>query len=361
MRKIINLLNKTSFLLKRKGCSACFERILLVSNTALGDTILSTPAIKSLRKSYPDIYIVLMVNKKYISFFKNFEYVDEVVIFNKSLFGLLKHSFLLRIKKIDTIFFLHSNGPQDLFLALFSGACNILKAINYPGRVSEEFSRLMLNKVDYEHKKHIVEHRLDLVRHFNPNIIDKTLSIPSKFIKDNLIKNSNTIALQLSAADLYKVWPLDSFIQLMNKIFLDLKGNCNIVLLGVATEVALSKEFENKFKFKDKVKNLCGKTQLEQLPSILQRVGLLITNDTGTLHLAIAVGTPTISLFSPTEPEVFGPYQDLNIHKILHKNGFFINTQPKKKRTQEAMSLITVNEVFGIYKEMKREGVICVE
>jgi len=333
---------------------------MMVSNTALGDVILSTPAIKSLRKSYPDIYITLMVNKKYINFFKNFEYVDEVVVFNKSLLGLLRHSFFLRVKKIDTIFFLHSNGPQDLFLALFSGA-RTLKAINYPGKVSEGFSGIMLNEVDYKHKKHIVEHRLDLVRYFNPSIIDKTLSIPSEFIKDNLVKKSNTIALQLSAADIYKVWPLNNFVQLMNKVFIDLKGNCNIVLLGVATETALSKEFENKFKFKGKVKNLCGKTKLDQLPLALQKVGLLITNDTGTLHLAIAVGTPTVSLFSPTEPEVFGPYQDLDIHKVSCKNGLFVNNQPKKQRTQEAMKLITVDEVFDIYKEMRKNELICVE
>ncbi len=361
MRKMINFLNSAALLFRKCSGDKRLKRVLLVSNTALGDTILSTPAIKSLRKNHPDIHIILMVNKKYFNFFKNFEYVDEVVVFDKGLFGLLKCSLLLRIRKIDTIFFLHSNGPQDLFIALFSGVCNILKAINYPGRVSQEFGKLMLNEVDYDHRKHIVEHRLDLVRCFNPNVVDKTLSIPSEFIKEDLTKESNTIALQLSAADIYKTWPLNNFVQLMNEIFSGLNGNCNVLLLGVATERALAQDFISKFEFKDKVKNLCGKTKLEQLPSILQQVGLLITNDTGTLHLAIAVSTPTISLFSATEPEVFGPYQDLDIHKVLCKDGSFINNQPKKIRTQEAMSLITVDEVLDVYKEMKKKGAICVE
>ena len=265
-----------------------------------------------------------MVHKNFYNFFINFEYVNEVIVFNKSLFGIFRHALLIRAKKIDTIFFLHSNGPQDLFLALLSGVSNILKAINYPGRVSQEFSKLMLNRIDYDNKKHIIEHRLDLVRCFNPNVIDKSLSIPSKFYLQNSTKSSNTIALQLSAADIYKIWPLDNFIQLMRKVIEDLSGNCAILLLGVTSEKGLAQEFESKFKYRDKVENLCGKTTLEELPFILQRTNLLITNDTGTLHLAIAVKTPTISLFSPTEPEVFGPYQDFDIHKVLYKDGSFI-------------------------------------
>jgi ADP-heptose:LPS heptosyltransferase len=237
---------------------------------------------------------------------------------------------------------------------------NILKAISYPTKVSKEFELLMLNKIDYENKKHIIEHRIDLIRCFNPKTIDTTLDIPKKFnLKKN--KNSNILCFQLAAADRYKMWPIERFVKLTDKIIEDLKGDCKIVLLGVKSEANLAKTLKNSSKYNNLIENLCGKTKIEELPLVLQRSNLLITNDTGTLHLSIALKVPSISLFSPTECEVFGPYQDLDIHKTIQKDGSFINKKPKKLRTDEAMKLITVDEVFEVYRQIKNKVFKCAE
>ena len=112
---------------------------MIISNTALGDVILSTPAILSLRKSFPHLKLTLIFKKNIHNFFNEYECVDKVISFDKSFIkvisfdksfiGLIKHVVFIRKNKIDTIFFLHSNGPQDLFLALLSGSENILKAV----------------------------------------------------------------------------------------------------------------------------------------------------------------------------------------------------------------------------------------
>ena len=361
MRKIFNCLN---FLLFKSFSKKNFiepKNIILVSNTALGDTILSTPAIKSVRLNFPDANIVLLVHKKLHSFFQKFEFVNQVEVFSSGLMGLTKQGLYFRKNNFDTILFIHSNGPQDLYLAMISGANNILKAINYPARVSKEFEKIMFNEIDYINTKHIIEHRLDLVRCFNPNKLDKSMSIASKYYLGETNNQSNIIALQLSAAHVYKAWPLSNFLVLMKKIAESLKNNCKIILLGIESEISLAKNFEEVFKYPHLLENLCGKTSTEDLQAILQKSSLLITNDTGTLHLAVAVKTPTISLFSPTDPKIFGPYQDLDRHKIVFVDGSYINDLPIKQRSQEAMSLISVEDVFEVFQELKEGLFICAE
>lgn len=361
MRKIFIYLN---VLLSRNLIKKEFVKpinILLVSNTALGDTILSTPAIKSVRLKFPKATITLMVSKRLYSFFKEYECVDQVIVYKSSLIGMVAQVMYLKIKKFDTIFFFHSNGPQDLLLAILSGANNILKAINYPGKVSNEFHKIMINEVDYQRTKHIIEHRLDLVRCFDPIELDKTFSIPSKYPVNYKKQELKTIAVQLSAADIYKTWPLSNFLELMHKVVESLDGKCKIILLGINTERSLATEFEKKFKFPHLIENLCGKTSIFELKEVLQNSNLLITNDTGTLHLSVAVETPTISLFSSTDPKVFGPYQDLDKHKVVFVDGSCLIDSSKKQRSQDAMRLISVDDVFDAFVELKRDLFICVE
>ena len=98
--------------------------------------------------------------------------------------------------------------------------------------------------------------------------------------------------------------------------------------------------------------NLCCKTKIEELPSILKSLDILITNDTGILHLAIAIKVRTLSLFSPTSFKEFGAYQDKELHYSIQKDGFFVNNCAKKLRSQEGMKLITVDEVESKVSEL---------
>jgi len=128
MKKIIILLNKILFKTRKKNSTAKpLKKVLIVSNTALGDTILTTPVIKTLRKSFPNIYITFMINKKIYPLFKDYEYVNEIIIYKKNFIGLLQQIFYIKRNNFDTIIFSHSNGPQDLFMALYMGTTNIIK------------------------------------------------------------------------------------------------------------------------------------------------------------------------------------------------------------------------------------------
>ncbi|WP_428023814.1 glycosyltransferase family 9 protein [Arcobacter sp.] len=353
MKKLIKLYNKIMVNFKHKDEAIKMEKVLIVSNTALGDLLLSTPAIKTLRKSFPDIYIELLINKNLENLFISFEYVDKVITYESNFWGLIKHVRHIKKEAFDTIFFLHSNGPQDLFIALASNVRNILKAINYPSKISASFSKFILNKPDYNNK-HIIEHRLDLVKVFNPKIIDKTISLPNSFYENYKKEKKLNIGIQLGAADNYKMWPLEKFVTLINRFDDVIKEEYSITFFGLKNEQKLSDFVISKINQRYVI-NLCGKTNIDELPYKLKEIDFLVTNDTGTLHLSIALNIPTISLFSPTDSKIFGPYQDFEKHIVIQKDGDFINDKPKKQRSQDAMNLIEVEEVLECVKlQLKR-------
>jgi len=111
-------------------------------------------------------------------------------------------------------------------------------------------------------------------------------------------------------------------------------------------EQNLTKEFILKFGQSDLIINLCGDSSIQELSGILNDLDLLITNDTGTLHLAVALQKKTVSLFGPTNSKVFGPYQDTQLHEVIQVDGSFVNNKPKKYRDQKGMELISVHIVF---------------
>ena len=344
--KLFEKINRFLPLFKKAPDLKRFTNILVVSNSGLGDTILSTPAIVSLRQSFPNIHITFMVHKKIYPLFSRFEYVDDFVLYSSGFLLQIGVVRQLRRRKIDTIFLFHSNGSEDIFFSILSGAKNILKMTDNP---NHEFKDIFSNKPNIN-TQHDIEKKLDLVRLFNPKEIFKKILVPRCFYKngDFFDKESGIlyIGIQLGAQDIYKMWPVDNFIKLAEKLhekFLKIK----FVMLGSTKyEQNLTKDFILRLGQPNLIINLCGGSSIQELPVILNNLDLLITNDTGTLHLAVALQKKTVSLFGPTNSKEFGPYQDLQLHKVIQANGYFVNNQPKKLRGQEGMALISDNDVY---------------
>lgn len=349
--KFLPLFNRILARFKKPSDPSSFQNILVVSNTGLGDTLLSTPAIKSLYKSFPQKNIYFLVNSKVAPLFVDYQYSKENILYTGKPLNLLKIIYTCRQYKIDTIFLFHSNGPEDIFISLMSGARNILK-VTYDK--NHKFKKLFLNP-PVKAIKHNIESKLDLIRLFKPSHIDTTMEISSSINTNNVLDSSikqKIIGFQLGTQDLYKIWPIENFIELFYMI-MKFDSSIHIMLFGhTKLEQKLAKTFLEKTKVYEKnITNLCAKTTLEQLNSAIKQLNLLISGDTGTMHLAIANHIPTICLFSPTNSKVFGPYQDQTMHRVIQKEGNFINQiKNKKERNQSAMELINFQEVFSLMK-----------
>lgn len=348
--KILNYINKLLPLFKKRSNKKLFHNVLVVSNTGLGDTILATPAIKTLRKNFANINITFLIHKNIYPLFENFEYVDDFLFYSRGIIHQISLIKQLRQKKIDTIFLLHSNGPEDIFFSILSGAHNILKMTD---NTNHEYRHIFLNTLSNK-KQHIIEKKLDLIRVFQPTIIDTKMEISKKFILQNNILEKNNhykyIGLQIGAQDSYKMWPIEKFIELSR--YLLQTHSCYLVLLGsTSLEQELTTQLCQALNNPAYIINKCGKSNLTELAYIVKELNLLITNDTGTMHLAIALQTPTISLFGPTDSKIYGPYQDENLHDVIQKDGFFVNNVPKKQRTNQGMDLINISEVTTLIKK----------
>ena len=317
------------------------KKMLLISNTALGDTLLSTPTIKSLNKSFPNAYIVAVFKSSFSPLFEKYEYIDEIIEYNGKDEELLKTVKIIKEYNFDLALILHSNSPQDIELCVLSDIPYILKT-----PTNSKLKRFL--SYDFMQKnQHTIETRLDLIRLIGAKNIDTKMSIgmlDDEILKRKFLKYENYIGFQIGAADKFKMWPVENFITLSKKLL-----GVRILITGMGSEWELAQKIVEKC---PNVVNMCGVCSIKELPYLLNNLTFLVTNDTGTMHLAIALKIPTVSLFSPTSSQGMGAYQDLDMHKIIQKDGTFIQKFSKKKRDDSAMKLISVDEVYKVCLEM---------
>ncbi len=326
------------------------KSILVFSNTALGDTILSSPAIVSLRHSFPDARITLFLNRAIAPLFAGFEFADAIIAYHGGFKHFWRTVWELRRVRPDTALLLHSNAPQDIPMAVFSGATVILKT---PTRSAY---RRYLSTQFAPKRQHIIEERLDLVRAIGGRSLTTRMQLPRRHYTPGNgrqypeFRGKAVIGFQAGAANVYKMWPAQNFTALADRLVRALPNGL-IVITGSARERALGQQIANGCETAE-VLNYCGRFSLDTLPDLMRNLDLLITNDTGTMHLAIALGTPTLCLFGPTAADLIGPYQDPELHRVIQKMGPDVAHVPKKKRTNETMRLISVDEVASVAIEM---------
>lgn len=328
------------------------ESILIFSNTALGDTVLSTPALKSLRDSFPNSRISLFIHKNIYPLIEGAEFIDNFVVYQGGYRNFFSSFMQLRHIKPDIALLLHSNGPQDIVMAVMSGAKVVLKT---PTRSSYK------NFLSYEFVKksqHTIEDRLDLVRTIGAETLTTQMLLPSRYYRGEERKifeqNQRVIGFQPGAANLYKMWPIEKFKELAKTLLEE--PNTVIAVSGSVREKKLGdaiKEVDEK-----RIVNFCGKFAVETLPKLISEMDLLVTNDTGTMHIAIALGVPTVELFGATESAGIGAYQDGQIHKIIQAPPQPKNELVKKsKRENEIMRTIETKEVFDAVQTLLKAEV----
>ncbi len=323
--------------------------ILVISNTALGDTILSTPAIKSLKRSFPTTNVVALIHKNYLPLLRNFPYIDTIVPYHGGYKKFLRTIRTIRKVRPEMTLIFHGNGPQDIQLAVMSGSKYILK---HP--TDSPLKKYL--SYDFEKKyQHTIEDRLDLVRKIGGTVIDREMSLPPLRTDgapvDRFKALDGAIGFQIGASYGYRRWPKEYFVELAKKILAT--TDHKIVITGSKDEQKDAQYIVDKLAT-PQVFNMCGRCTIEELPYLIDRFSLLVTNDTGPMHLAIALKKPTLSLFhSMSDPRIIGPYQDGHIHRVI-QSGFVDDSKdrPKKKRNDLAMRYIEVDEVFDTLLEM---------
>ncbi|OGQ44097.1 MAG: hypothetical protein A3A85_06260, partial [Deltaproteobacteria bacterium RIFCSPLOWO2_01_FULL_42_9] len=268
------------------------KSILVVSSTAIGDTLLSTPAIKAVRERYPDAKIIAHFNKSNIEMFENNPHIDGVI----SYYGGYKRFFTtireLRKHKFDLVLIFHGNEPQATPMAYFSGANFIVKLPN-----TSKYGFLLSNTTSHLHPptsdlQHGIEQRLKVAAVVGCNSKDKRMVLPIekkdedaiiKFLVSEGIKDNMLVGFQVGASTVSRMWFADRFVEL-GKRLISAYPDIRVVITGSPSEREhCSKIAEN---IGRGAVVSAGRFPLRQVPALIKQFKVLVTGDTGIMHIA---------------------------------------------------------------------------
>ncbi len=325
---------------------AQIDRLLIVKTSSLGDVIHALPVVQALKEAKPGLTLGWVVRRRCADVLRGNPNIDHLyVIENKPSFGEL-----LRLRRM-----LHDAQYEvalDMQGLLLSGLVTYLSGA--PVRVgwdrNREANALFLTRPDVPGRPSQVgvRHEIDLLFGFA-----RALGVPTPegaFPPQTYLADEGRsqaadwlrglprprLALNVGAARAYKRWPAEQWTALACDL---LKQDCGLVFVGDKGDEATVAEVKAALPPEAKVADVSGKTSLHQLAAVLAECDLLVSGDTGPMHLAVAVGIPVVALFGATDPRRHGPYGEGNT--IVSDAASVTVARPTEPQGTAAMRAIT--------------------
>lgn len=339
------------------------SKILIVRTDRMGDVVLTTPTFKALRLAYPQAFIAILVTPFTQDIVQGNPYIDEILVDDrkgrhKGFIGFLQFARLLRRHEFDAAFIFHTKRRYNL-------ACFIAGILTRIGYKNDKWGFLLTHPVLDTRAlgvKHEVDYCLDLLRavgidHKNPEICipnqkDAELFAQQLFDKELLVEGQ-VIAIHAGASDATKIWPAKMFAQLINS--LHQRYLFKIILIGGVESISIVNEVKQGIQ--GSVIDVTGKISVGQMASVLKRCRMLISNDSGPVHVASGVGIDVISLFLRNQPginaERWAPYGPLG-HIISNKPEVAVHLDEKSRLQKGKLDAITTEEVLDVVERILR-------
>jgi lipopolysaccharide heptosyltransferase II len=321
------------------------KTILIISPPRLGDFIYSIPVLKSLKKAFPHSEITVVSNYYLKDFIKIFPFVEELISYKDyediSILEILKIIKNLRRRKFDLGIDLNCNYPlKPALLLTFS---KVKFKIGYDIDARGFGFDMRLNFLPNAHIKDILLKSIYFLT--KENTVDSlSFDIPAQSIQkiEEILREKQItpgdflIGIHPGAHYPTQRWPRERFLKLAEVlsnfhkvIIIDFRNN----LVKTASSKA----------------HVIADLSLVELASLIKRCNLLVCNNSGPLHLACSLGTPTVSMMGPTHPELWWPQG--KIHTVIKKS---LDCSPCDKavcRKHRCMQEISLEEVLKIVKE----------
>lgn len=331
------------------------SKFLIIRFSSIGDIVLTTPVIRCLRKQYPDAEIHFLTKQSFRGIVANNPYIDKIHTLGDS-FELMLHE--LKTEEYDYIIDLHHN-LRTLRIKRF---LKNVKAFSFNKLNVEKF--VLTNfKINTLPKKHIVDRNLETL---------KTLAVQNDgmgldyFIPDkDIVKNEDLptahlhgyIAIVIGAALATKKLPVHKLKELCAAI------DHPVILLGGKEDFEDGKAIAATDEVK--IYNSCGKFNLNESADLVRRAKLVITHDTGLMHMAAALQKPIISVWGNTIPS-FGMYpyygkksnqhyDVVEINKLWCRPCSKIGYKKCPKGHFKCMEKIAVNDIVNLVKQRLKQ------
>lgn len=324
------------------------HKILIIKPGAMGDLLQLTPTIRALRARFPSARIDIMVgNTASVDLFRHHPEIEEILVYDQrgahrslgALLSLWKH---IRARSYDLVINFQRSNLKTWFLTSAAFPCRIL--------VYHKTRAMVVHAVQ-DHLKTLeplgispngVE--LDLY------LTDEHRNYATSLFESCGLDKRPVIALNPGASHPVNRWGVARFAALADKISTELAAS--VIIVGGGGDTALAHEIARLSSCHPLV--LTGTTTLLQLGAVLEKSALLVSGDTGPMHMATAVRTPVIALFGAADPERTGPVGAGN--RVIQAADLACvpcrSRICRAERQMECMERITVEMVFGAAKEM---------
>lgn len=331
------------------------QNILIIKPGAIGDLLQLTPTIRGLRKRFPDARIDILVgNATSTDLFRHHPDITDILVYDRrgehrSFTALLSLWKLIRSRSYDLVVNFQRSNLKTWFLTSAALPCRILIYHKTRTRVI-----------------HAVRDHLKTVESLGISPYGDELDLylapedrqhATALFESHSLDNRQVIAFNPGASHPVNRWSTAQFAALADRISNEL--NAAVIIVGGHGDTSLAHDIDRLSGSHPLI--LTGTTTLLQLGAILEKSALLISGDTGPMHMATAVRTPVIALFGAADPERTGPVGARN-RVIQAKDLACVPCRSRKcsnTHNMECMERITEDDVFEAVREMLHKGKIC--
>lgn len=321
---LISILRKIDRILPRKT-DGKIKKILLIKFGNIGDVIVTIPAVRAIRRRFPDAEITMLTSNRTKGLYSQYPYIDKVIrnsivenkgFFQNILFTLInvsKLTWAIKRGKFDLVVDFETYSTFSAFLAFISGAKTRLGLETEGTKRAELFT----HKMPYiKEDRHEVDTFLDLISLIGIKTKNKGLEIglseedkryASDLLKNGLISKEKLLVAIHPGGNvdwLIKRWPKENYIEMISRLIK--KYPLNVIIIGSPDEKEIAEEIA--VRSGCKLFNFIGETDLNQLAAILSKCGLFICNDSAPMHIASAVNIPIVAIMNYVNPKRWGPY-----------------------------------------------------
>jgi heptosyltransferase II len=333
-------------------------RLLITRTDRIGDLVLTTPLLKALREKFPKAWIATVVFLEHREIVQENPYLDEVILYDKKgkergVLGQLQFSRKIRRKKFDAV--IHAHGTNRMHLAAW--LAGIPRRIGYKRRAPWALTHAH----DYnkkEGKKQEAEYLFELLGLFGvtpPQEIVTFFPVSDRSVRSfenlrlfhRIPRDLPWIVLNPSASDVTKMWPAERLAELVTRIQ---KDHPSVFLaIGTAKDRPIIQKLIKHTSVP--IFDLSGKLSLGHLGALLKRSTLLVSNDSGPVHIATAVGTPVVSIFGRYEAGL-GPKRWQPLGKKARVVAKDVSHIPAAERKFTYIDEIAVEDVYRAVSDL---------
>ena len=306
-----------------------YQNILVINTMHIGDLMLVTPALRTLRTNYPEAHIALLTDKPLGDLVRCNKNIDECILIDKhgkdkGFLALLRFIRKIRSRHFDLVINFHRNERASA-IAAFSGGKRIV-GYSQPG-FKRFFDKVMPNRAMADTPKELVEHQvtchLEVLREAAgcTKIDDRGLEMwlppeeeekAANIWQQEFSSDAKVIAFNIGASWLTKRW-LDTYFAECADRFI--REGYDVAFFGGPTDVPIVEKCLAKMQEKDspQVHVFTGKVSLIILAGLLRRCCLFLTTDSGPMHVGVAMNVPIVTMFGASPVPTFYPYDGKDV------------------------------------------------